>query len=63
MYPRLLLHGVVLLPVWKRCRQIRLRRYGRLHRRAVYYGFWYFSTNSSIGVGARKTMTSRVSSG
>src|ERR1035437_3720268 len=33
MYPRLLLHGVVLLPVWKRCRQIRLRRYGRLHRR------------------------------
>jgi hypothetical protein len=28
-----------------------------------YCGFWYFSTNSSIGVGARKTMTSRVSSG
>jgi hypothetical protein len=26
---------------------------------AVYYGFWYFRTNSSIGVGARKTMTSR----
>jgi hypothetical protein len=27
------------------------------------YGFWNFSTNSSTGVGALKTRTSRVSSG